>query len=110
MLRWLALAVVLCCFSSSSENLQARPLFGMLKEDKAAHASFAAAAQVGCSAITTTFTERMAGTIGCFALINALGVIKEATDPAHHGTRDIKDIYANIIGSGISFIAIEANF
>lgn len=82
-----------------------------LPTDKAAHFGIAAAAQTSCSAVGKTITQSKIGAgIACFLAINTAGAVKEATDPYRGGTRDKRDIYANLAGSGLSFLAVSFAF
>lgn len=82
-----------------------------LPTDKAAHFGIAAAAQTSCSALGKTITRSKIGAgIACFLAINTAGAVKEATDPYRGGSRDKNDIYANLAGSGLSFLAVSFAF
>lgn len=79
--------------------------------DKAAHFGVAAAAQTSCSSVGRMVTgKKWLSGITCFLLVNSIGVVKEATDPQNGGDRDEKDIYANLAGSGLSFLTINFAF
>lgn len=79
--------------------------------DKAAHFGVAAAAQTGCSAVGKAVTKSKVGSgLACFLVINTAGLVKEATDPYRGGSRDRNDVYANLAGSGFSFLAVTFAF
>lgn len=82
-----------------------------LPSDKAAHIGISASATAVCGLISqmagaSKWTSRMS----CFAGVNLAGAMKEYTDPNYGGTRDEKDIYANLLGSGMSLFALTIAF
>ncbi len=82
-----------------------------IPRDKALHFGVAAGAQTGCYAVAKSVTNSKWGSqFGCFALVNLAGAIKELSDPQNGGTRDERDLYANMLGSGLSFALISVAF
>ena len=82
-----------------------------LAVDKAAHFGIAATAQTACSGFAQIITSSKWGSkIACFLLINTAGAAKEITDPYTGGSRDSRDIYANLAGSGLSFFVLSVGF
>lgn len=82
-----------------------------LATDKFAHFGVAATAHTGCTTVGKFVTKSKWGSeIACFAAVNAAGVIKEMTDPYRGGTRDKTDIYANLAGTGFSFLMVSVSF
>ncbi|PIR23822.1 MAG: hypothetical protein COV44_00805 [Deltaproteobacteria bacterium CG11_big_fil_rev_8_21_14_0_20_45_16] len=80
-------------------------------DDKAVHFSVAATAQTGCSAVGYALTRsKWATNVACFLVVNTAGAVKEAVDPYQGGTRDETDIYANLAGSGLSFMTVSFAF
>lgn len=75
--------------------------------DKAAYFGIAAASQTTCAAIGNAITRsRVGSVIGCFLMIDAAGVVKEMNDPLRGSQREVNDIYANLAGSGLSFLTL----
>lgn len=86
-------------------------MLGALESDKAAHFGVAAAAQLACTAVAKNITDnKTASNIGCFIAVNAVGVGKEMLDKGNGGDRDVKDVYANLLGSGFTFTIIQLGF
>lgn len=82
-----------------------------VQKDKAMHFGVSAAAQTACTALGRLVTHSKWGTqVTCFMTVNAVGVVKEVTDPYRGGTRDERDIYANLAGSGFSFFVLSIAF
>lgn len=82
-----------------------------LPQDKLLHFSVAGTAQAVCTGAMTAITDsKTASNIGCFLAINAAGVAKELTDPSRGGNRELGDIGANLLGSGLVGITIEIGF
>ena len=83
-----------------------------IPSDKVEHFGIAGALQTACSGIGKAVTDSKWGsTITCFVLINGAGAAKEALDPHISGhSRDVNDIYANLAGSGFSFLAFSVAF
>ncbi len=101
--------IVSACFSNAEAAEE--PGRDPVPVDKAAHFGIAATAQTSCYALAKTVTRSKWGSqIGCFVLINAAGAAKEYTDPKRGGDRDVRDIYANVAGSGLSFMLIGVAF
>ncbi len=108
--RWrgLALLGLICISLLSGSRTEASSL---IASDKGMHFGVSAASHMACSMITQALTNSKWGSkIGCWMAVNAAGVIKEMTDPLHHGTRDVEDVYANMAGSGISFATLSIAF
>lgn len=83
----------------------------LLAPDKAAHFGLAFSAQVVCAALGTKVTdERLWSNVGCFALTNAVGVIKETTDQARGGTPEKGDVVANLLGTGLGGLIFQFGF
>jgi hypothetical protein len=79
--------------------------------DKISHFGAAATAQSLCYSIGKVITGSKWGTtLTCFAAINAAGLMKEAVDPFRGGHREVKDVYANLAGSGLSATLISIGF
>lgn len=79
--------------------------------DKGMHFGVSAASHMTCSLIAKELTRSQWGSkIGCWMLVNAAGVVKEMTDPMRKGTRDVNDVYANMAGSGMSFVTLSLAF
>ena len=82
-----------------------------LPKDKAMHLGVSAAAQTACTAVGRLVSHSKWGSqLTCFVSVNAIGAVKEATDPYRGGTRDETDIYANLVGSGFSFVVMSIAF
>lgn len=82
-----------------------------LERDKLMHFGLSAGLHSTCYAIVKGITDsKWASQISCFVAVNTAGAVKEMTDPKNGGTRDENDIYANIAGSGMSFLVISAAF
>lgn len=80
-------------------------------DDKALHFGVAASAQTGCAVFGRSVVKnKWTSNIACFMAINALGVFKEITDPSRGGEADEADIYANLAGSGLSFLSVSIAF
>ncbi len=91
--------------------LEGSPEAATIPTDKAAHFGIAATAQSTCSAAGRVVSNSTWGAqIVCFVAINAVGAVKEFTDPYHGHSRDERDIYANLAGSGISFFVFSMAF
>lgn len=107
----LKLALIICTVGLSEVRAAEDRPNAPVPVDKAAHFGLAATAQTGCYAAAKAVTKSKWGSqIGCFVLINAAGAAKEYTDPRRGGTRDVNDIYANMAGSGLSFMMIGVAF
>lgn len=82
-----------------------------VQRDKLLHFGLASAAQVGCAGVVAAITkDKTVSNIGCFVTINALGVVKEIRDPSNGGKRELGDVGANVLGSGLSFTMIQFVF
>ena len=82
-----------------------------LGQDKVTHFGVAAMMHASCTALAVTMTNtRLSSTVGCFVMVNALGAVKEATDPMRGGQREGADMLSNLAGSGVSFTAISLPF
>ncbi len=80
--------------------------------DKIEHFGISGALQTACTGIGKAVTDSKWGSaITCFVLINGAGAAKEVLDPKMNGhERDVKDIYANLAGTGFSFLAFSVAF
>lgn len=79
--------------------------------DKAAHFGIAATAMTACSILGKMVSGNKWVSEGvCFLAVNSVGVAKEVTDPLRGGSRDERDIYANLAGSGFSLFAVSFGF
>lgn len=101
----LSVSLTVFILHSSSSDAKTVP------DDKALHFSVAATAQTGCSAVGYALTSsKWATNVACFLAVNTAGAVKEAVDPYRGGTRDETDIYANLAGSGLSFMTVSFVF
>ncbi len=108
-LKLLITLTVLSLFGA--ETLRAATQEEFIPEDKAKHMGVTAAAQTTCTAVGRLISHSKWGSqITCFVAVNSVGVVKELTDPYNGGNRDEKDIYANLIGSGFSFMFMSIVF
>lgn len=79
--------------------------------DKAAHFGAAFTGQVVCEAVANQMTEKKwARSLGCFAIINTLGAVKEAIDPSTGGHREWRDLAANAAGSAFAIPILQFGF
>lgn len=82
-----------------------------IPEDKTLHFGLAGTGQALCTGMMTALTDsKTASNIGCFLAINTAGVVKELTDPSQGGNRELGDIGANLLGSGLVGLTIEIGF
>ena len=78
--------------------------------DKVTHFSLAFVGQTVCAELADEISGRKAlSELGCFVAVNTAGVIKEVIDPHTGGKRELGDIGANLIGSGLS-IGVRINW
>ena len=78
--------------------------------DKVAHFGLAFTGQTVCAEIAEKISKnKFWSETGCFAAINAAGVAKELTDESRGGKKEVKDIVANVLGSGLS-IGVRINW
>ena len=81
-----------------------------IERDKALHFGASYTAQVLCaSVVSEVIKDKQVTNASCFVAVNALGVAIE------HGafgenTKDIKDIGANVLGSGLGVLTVEWKF
>ena len=102
--RWVVLLILLATTLTSNRA-------AAIEQDKLQHGAVSAALGTTCSTIANLLTNDIwiAG-VGCFLLVNAIGVAKELADPSLGGVRDMKDIFANMAGSGIAVTAVSLSF
>jgi len=82
-----------------------------IQQDKLMHFGLSAGLHSTCYAVMKGITDsKWVSQVGCFVAVNTAGAIKEYRDPKNGGTRDENDIYANLAGSGMSFLVISAAF
>lgn len=81
-----------------------------LQRDKALHIGASFTAQVLCAGVVDEITDnKRLANVSCFIVVNGLGIAVE------HGmlgdnTKDIKDVGANALGSGLGALTVEWKF
>lgn len=79
--------------------------------DKAAHYGLGFATQMTCAAVAKKITgEKLWSNVGCFAVLNAVGVAKELTDRSRGDNPDVLDAAANVAGTGSAFLVFQFGF
>lgn len=107
MSRLMLIAAVLAPGSTIDSSSEA----GVIPVDKAAHAGLSFAGQVTCAVVANKITdEKLWSNIGCFVLINSVGVAKELTDKSRGGNPEWMDVVANASGSLSGGVVFQFGF
>lgn len=84
--------------------------YAEMPTDKGIHFGVSATAHAACTALSEQVLQmksKLGASLSCWFLVNAAGVVKEMSDSAHGGMTEKQDVYANMAGSGFSFVAIN---
>lgn len=82
-----------------------------VEEDKQLHAGMSFGMGSVCSFFADLISENpWIQALTCFAVVSATGGVKEIVDPSIGGNRDLKDMYANLIGAGAGATTAQLTF
>lgn len=99
---------MILAFGLTVSSAKADPV---IPSDKTAHFGIAATATTICATLAKMISGNKWGSEAvCFLSVNAAGIAKEISDPYYMRTRDEKDIYANLMGSGLSIFMVSIGF
>ena len=80
-------------------------------QDKVLHFGLAGTAQAACTGlVNAAIDDTTVSNLSCFVAVNTIGIGKELADPYRGEKRELKDIGANLMGSGLVGIMIEVGF